>query len=184
MKAKKYSIQRTRYGGSIFMVLALVLIGLGEICAILSSRASNTYQLSDLTTLEYLTEGAIAALILVFVLSFVIRGRVYTFLFDVVRIAAILAICHCIYQMLDQRADLMGYIWFSDLEAGNETAINALNFGVYSAAFYLAGLIFLAITSGLEYVTAVPIKRTKEEVKEELSELLVEYVDAEDSTPY
>ncbi len=171
MKPKKYAIERTQYFGSIFMALALILIGIAEMFVILSSRASTVYQLTNLLTIEILTEVAIGALILVVCLSFILKGRIYTIIFDIVRIGAVVVICYCLYSILAQRAELMGYVWFSDLEKNNENAVNALNFGVYSAVFYLLGLVFLGITSGLEYVTSIPLKRTKIEINQEIEEL-------------
>ena len=52
-------------------------------------------------------------------------------------------VCFC--HVLAGRADLMGYIWFSDLEAGNPTAVASLNLGTVSMAGFLICAIMIVI---------------------------------------
>lgn len=56
-------------------------------------------------------------------------------------VLASLALC----KVLIGRADLMGYVWFSDLEKGNPTAVTSLNLAVASMFCFLLGVIIMIV---------------------------------------
>ena len=45
----------------------------------------------------------------------------------------------CFCRVLTGRADLMGYVWFSDLEKGNSTAVNSLTLAAIALGGFLLG---------------------------------------------
>ena len=87
-----------------------------------------------------------------------------------VRVAAVVLLCVCFYQVLAGRATLMGYVWFSDLESGNLNSVNALNYGVASAALYAVAILLTVATGWIEFVTKRG-KRTKEAIQAEIDAL-------------
>ncbi|MCD8285979.1 MAG: hypothetical protein LUD50_01975, partial [Clostridia bacterium] len=64
-----------------------------------------------------------------------LRGMLYMIIADVLRFAAAALLIACFSVMITSRGDLMGYIWFSDLEANNAVAVSALTTSVVSWVF-------------------------------------------------
>lgn len=58
-------------------------------------------------------------------------------LWDILMLATVVLATLCFCRVLAGRADLMGYVWFSDLEAGNPTAVASLNLATCSMAGFL-----------------------------------------------
>ena len=115
------------------ILIAVVLI------AVSSSMA---YPLSDLTLIIAL--GA-AAIVLDLLMIFVFKedGIVR----DILMMGTVVLAALCLCRVLSGRADLMGYVWFSDLEKGNPTAVTSLYLAAASmSGFLLAGL--MSIISG------------------------------------
>ena len=168
-----YKIKRNRFG-TLIILIPIILIAFAELFAIMSSRETESYIITSLTTAEVLSEVCIALLIVAYVLSFHIKGRIYSIVFDVVRLAVAAMLCWCVYTILSERAELMGYVWFSDLESNNQLAVNALNYGVVSAVLYVVGIVALAASSVVEFVNAGVARRSREEVESEIRELQAE----------
>ena len=61
-------------------------------------------------------------------------------------VLASLALC----KVLIGRADLMGYVWFSDLEKNNPVAVTGLNLTVISAVLSFAAVIALSVSGFIE----------------------------------
>lgn len=98
------------------------------------------YPMSDLK----LTCGyGIAAVVLDLVMLLVLKKD--NVLRDVLMLADVILASLCFCRVLAGRADLMGYIWFSDLEAGNPTAVASLNLGTVSMAGFLICAIMIVI---------------------------------------
>jgi fumarate reductase subunit D len=72
-----------------------------------------------------------------------IRGKVS---FDIGRLLIIILISIVLSIMIIERAELMGYIYFSDLEKGNPIAVASMNNAVVSWVFY--GLVLLISVVG------------------------------------
>ena len=112
-----------------FVILAAVLL------IVISS--SMAYPLSDMTLIIILGASAIVLdllMIFVFKKDGVIR--------DILMLGTVVLVTLCLCKVLVGRADLMGYVWFSDLEAGNPTAVTSLNLAAGSmGCFLIAALI-------------------------------------------
>lgn len=118
---------------AVVVALALVLI------AVSSGMA---YPLSDLN--QILLLGGAAVVLDVLMLTVCKKGSV---LRDALMLATVVLAAMCLCRTLSGRADLMGYVWFSDLEKGNPTAVTSLNLATGSmGCFLLAGI--LNIISG------------------------------------
>lgn len=169
MKLANEPIKRNDY-----WVLALLLPmaagAAAEFLAILSSYSNSTYAIESLQTVMVLSEIALALLAAMLLASFYLKGRIGMYVLDVVRVAAVVLLCVCLYQVLAERATLMGYVWFSDLESGNLNSVNALNYGVASAALYAVAILLTAATGWIEFVTKRG-KRTKEAIQAEIDAL-------------
>ncbi|MCD8307362.1 MAG: hypothetical protein LUD51_03930 [Clostridia bacterium] len=64
-----------------------------------------------------------------------LTGKLYMILADVLRFASAALLIACFSVMIFSRGDLMGYIWFSDLEANNASAVSALSMSVVAWVF-------------------------------------------------
>ncbi len=69
-----------------------------------------------------------------------LQGKLYMIIADVLRFAAAALVMACFSVMVFARGDLMGYIWFSDLEANNFSAVSALNTSVVAWVFLVLGV--------------------------------------------
>lgn len=114
------------------------VLAVSVILAVASSFVA--YPMSDLK----LTCGyGIAAIVLDLVMLLVLKKD--NVLRDVLMLAVVILASLCFCRVLAGRADLMGYIWFSDLEAGNPTAVASLNLGTVSMAGFLICAIMIVI---------------------------------------
>lgn len=165
-----YQIKRNEYG-SLSLLLPIAGAILAEYLAILSSYANSTYPIESLQSVMVMTEVAVGLLIAVFLLSVYLKGRICMYALDAVRLAAVVLLSICLYNVLEQRATLMGYVWFSDLESGNAKSVSALNYGVWSAVVYALTVLAAAATGAVEFVSAKKVARTREIVQEEIVEL-------------
>ena len=170
MKAR-YAIKRNNLA-TLVILLAIVAGIAAEFLALLSSRANSTYAITALYDVMIMTEVAVAVLIIIYALSFFARGNIAMIVFDVLRLAAVALLCVCLFIVLDERATLMGYVWFSDLESGNANSVNALNYGVASAACYAFTIIVLAVSGAVEFINAKKLKRTREEIIADIEVLI------------
>lgn len=178
MKAR-YAIKRNNLA-TLVILLAIVAGIAAEFLALLSSRANSTYAITALYDVMIMTEVAVAVLIIIYALSFFARGNIAMIVFDVLRLAAVALLCVCLFIVLDERATLMGYVWFSDLESGNANSVNALNYGVASAACYAFTIIVLAVSGAVEFINAKKLKRTREEIITDIEVLNKELAEAEE----
>ena len=170
MKKIKYEINRNNRA-VIFLLIPIVCAAFAELFAYFSSEANSAYAISVLEDVMFMSEFALAFLIEVFILSFLLKGRAALIVLDIMKMVAVVLLCVCLYYVLEERATLMGYVWFSDLESGNVNSVNALNYGVVSAACYAVSIISLAVTGCINLVSAKKIKRTPESVQKEIDEL-------------
>ena len=165
-----YAIKRNNLAT---LVILLAVVGgiAAELLALFSSRANSTYAITSLYDVMIMTEVAVAVLVIIYIGSFFFKGNIAMIAFDVLRLAAVALLCVCLYLVLEERATLMGYVWFSDLESGNANSVSALNLGVASAALYVGSVILLAVTGAVEFISAKKVKRTREVVQAEIDEL-------------
>ena len=169
MKAN-YLIKRNQYGAPI-LLLPVLCVALAEFLAILSSRANSTYPVTELDSVMAMSEVAIVFLVLMSVLSVYLKGTASMAVMDAFRLIAVVMMCLCLYTMLDERATLMGYVWFSDLESGNANSVNALNYGVASAALYAAAILICAVSGAIEFVSCKKVKRSREDILADMAVL-------------
>ena len=103
MKLANDPIKRNDY-----WVLALLLPmaagAAAEFLAILSSYSNSTYAIESLQTVMVLSEIALALLAAMLLASFYLKGRIGMYVLDVVRVAAVVLLCVCLYQVLAERA--------------------------------------------------------------------------------
>ena len=170
MNKTKYEINRNN-GAVIFLLIPIICAGAAELLAYFSSEANSAYAISVLDEIMFMSEFALALLAIVFVLSFFLKGQAALIVLDVLKAVAVVLLCVCLYDVLEERATLMGYVWFSDLESGNENSVNALNYGVISAVLYVVSIVSIAVTGCINLVSAKKIDRTPEVVRGEIEEL-------------
>lgn len=167
---KIYQIKRSQYG-TIILLFPIFLALLAEYFAILSSYANSTYSIEDLESIMVLTEIAVGILLVMFLLSIYVKGKAFMIVMDLCRFLAVVFFCICLYTILEQRATLMGYVWFSDLESGNANSVDALNYGVISAVLYAVSVLLAAASGAVEFVSAKKIRRTRAIIQSEIDEL-------------
>lgn len=105
------------------MVLAVVLIAVSSHMA---------YPLSDLS-LIIIFGGIIIVLDLLMIIALKEDGIVR----DAAMLVTVVLTTLCLCRTLSGRADLMGYVWFSDLEKGNPAAVSSMNLAAGSMACFL-----------------------------------------------
>ena len=162
-------IKRNQYL-SLLLLLPIASAFIGECLAILSSYSNSSYAIEPLQQVMVLSEIAAALLIVMFIAGFYCTGRPAMYVLDALRIAAVVLLCVCLYLVLSQRATLMGYVWFSDLESGNIQSVKALNFGVASAAVYAVSILLCAATGVIE-VVASKKARSREGIQAQIAAL-------------
>ena len=122
-----------------YLIHAAVILAAVVLIVVSSSMA---YPLTDLTLIIALGAAAIALdLIMIFV--FKEDGIVR----DILMMGTVVLAALCLCRVLAGRADLMGYVWFSDLEKGNPTAVTSLNLAAASMGGFLLGVL-ISIVSG------------------------------------
>ena len=76
------------------------------------------------------------------VIGIIIKNKLRgTIVIDMMFLLTIFLTAYALCQMIMGRLNLMGYVWFSDLESGNPLAVGALNLAVASWVCYLLALI-------------------------------------------
>ncbi|MCD8308292.1 MAG: hypothetical protein LUD19_00440 [Clostridia bacterium] len=167
---KNYAVNRNSYL-SLLLILSIAAGAVAELFAIMSSRANSGYPISVLDDVMLYSELAVGLLIAIFVLSIFLKGKISTIILDLMRLAAVALFCMCMYYVLVERADLMGYVWFSTLESDNPDSVNALNYGVISAGCYVGAIIICAVSGGFDLVSSVKKSRTRQEVLADIAVL-------------
>ena len=112
---------------AVLMAAALVLI-------LISS--SMAYALTNLT---YVIITLAGAMVLDAVLALFLKRD--TVLADLVMLATVALAALGLSQILVGRANLMGYVWFSDLESGNPTSVTALHLACCAMGSVVLGVI-------------------------------------------
>jgi hypothetical protein len=127
---------------SIFYInLAILILAFcGMIFSILSSAGA--YKIPKIGIVILCAVISIAFNIIVLLLDKKIRMKVS---FDILRWLVVVLISIAMTLMISERAELMGYIYFSDLESGNPIAISAMNNAVVSWIFYGLALVFSVV---------------------------------------
>lgn len=119
----------------------LILVLCGLTFSILSSTGS--YKISKINIVIYCVMIAVVLNLVLLAMDNKIRGKVS---FDIGRLLIIILISIVLSIMIIERAELMGYIYFSDLEKGNPIAVASMNNAVVSWVFY--GLVLLISVVG------------------------------------
>lgn len=118
---------------AVLTLAALVLIFVSSAMA---------YSLSDLNIV--LLMGGIVVIADIVMMLFGKKGSV---LFDVLALCTTALATLCLCRIINGRADLMGYVWFSDLEKGNPTAVTSLYLATASMVCLVIGVV-MNIVSG------------------------------------
>lgn len=134
MNTKKSSLLKIL--GPVSAVLVAIACGL----SIYSSRLA--YALSDLNTVILSAAAAIVLILAAVVLNGKFKSSVVG---DILLFGSLLLAVYAFSRVLMGRLNLMGYIWFSDLEKGNPAAIRALNLSVGAWVCYLLAAVLLII---------------------------------------
>ena len=115
----------------IFLILHVVLTaGAAALTAISSAMA---YPLGNMGAIIFMSGAAILLDLLLMLRKKDGILRDAALLLNVV----LTTLCFC--RVLTGRADLMGYVWFSDLEKGNSTAVNSLTLAAIALGGFLLG---------------------------------------------
>lgn len=176
---KNYLVKRNPYASPL-LALPVVCLMIAEYLAYISSHANDTYAITALDEVMVLTEISAVLILVVLFAGIFLKGEASMIVLDALRMLAVALICMCFYIVLEQRATLMGYVWFSSLESGNANSVKALNYGVASAALYAFSLILLAISGAAEFVTCKKYKKTRAQLEQEIGELQSELANAEE----
>ncbi|MCD8287200.1 MAG: hypothetical protein LUD50_08260 [Clostridia bacterium] len=136
--------------GTIAILAAIVLTILALVFSSISNttglEASSTYGVNQISTVIACGVVALVLAAVSFVLDCMLGNKIFSIVADVLRFAAAALLIYCFTIMISARAELMGYIWFSDFESGNATAISALNMAVVSWVFYFLGVVACAVS--------------------------------------
>ena len=112
----------------IFLILHVVLTaGAAALTAISSAMA---YPLGNMGAIIFMSGAAI-------LLDF--HSAMRGILRDAALLLNVVLTTLCFCRVLTGRADLMGYVWFSDLEKGNSTAVNSLTLAAIALGGFLLG---------------------------------------------
>ena len=126
----------------------LTFFGLADVVLILAAcflsvkSSGLAYALTDLNIVIGCSAGA-AVLALLAVL---LNGRTgLSVLIDICLFGNIILTIYAFSRVIMGRLNLMGYIWFSDLEKGNPAAVSALNLSVAAWVCFLLGALLVII---------------------------------------
>ncbi|MCD8295162.1 MAG: hypothetical protein LUE27_07980 [Clostridia bacterium] len=124
-------------------VLAIVALIVSALSAKNSAAADDleTYAIGDIGGIIAMDVVAIVLAVAVFVIDGMFTGKLFSIVLDVCRFAAAALLIASMALMISAMELPMGYIWFSDLEAGNDVLIAGLNQAVASWALYLVAAI-------------------------------------------
>ena len=123
-----------------------VVVLIGVIFSILCS--SGAYKITQLNTV---IAGAVIVIIfdcIIMVLLNKIKNVIYI---DLMRWVVILVICGMLSIMISERTTLMGYVYFSNLEANNPVAVASMTGAVISWVFYGIALVISIIDGFLKH---------------------------------
>lgn len=138
-----------------YATIAILAAILFAIIAVIFSGVSSTYGGSNGQAYGVTAIGTVVALTVIacifagvsFLMDCMLEpGKVNSIVADVLRIAAGALLIACFSLMVSERDILMGYIWFSDLEGQNASAVTALNMAVVSWIFYFLGTAACAVS--------------------------------------
>lgn len=121
----------------------LILIFCGMIFSILSSSGSYKISKSGIIV-AFAVISIVLNLIMLFSKVKEIGNQVLS---DILQWMAVILISFALSLMISGRSELMGYVWFSNLEKGNPIAVAAMNNAVYSWVCYGLALI-CSVVSG------------------------------------
>lgn len=117
-----------------------VIVAAAAVMIFISSRMA--YPLGDLNTILLMCGGCVVLDVLMATVlkkDNILRDA----LMLVVCVLAALSLC----RIIQGRADLMGYVWFSDLEAGNPAAVGSQNLAAASMGCLLVAEIINIVSS-------------------------------------
>ncbi len=133
--------------GSISLIVAEVMCILAFIFSIMSdAKGGSSYPVSPYGMVISFCILSILFIACAYVLDSMFEGKLFAIICDVLRIVSAALLVACFSVMVSSRGDLMGYIWFSDLEKGNEAACAALNYALVSWIFYIVSMVALAVS--------------------------------------
>lgn len=128
MKQKLTGLKGFVCANIIFVLAAMIL-------SILSSQMA--YAVTNIRTVIVCTVGVMLLEVIGIIIKNKLKG---TIVIDTMFLLAIFLTAYALCQMIMGRLNLMGYVWFSDLESGNPVAVGALNLAVASWVCYLLAL--------------------------------------------
>lgn len=134
---------KTRTVAFWLLSVSFVLTLVGLIVAIVSCSAPNgAYVIADQGTMIALSIIALVVIVGTLVVSAWRGDRVWV---GILPLVAVILIGFSIFILFVGKIDLMGTIWFSELDQGNKVAESALNVGVVGIIMYLLAGISLGV---------------------------------------
>ncbi len=124
---------------TVLYALHLVLTVAAVVLSIVSSNKA--YAITGISTL--VIAGVVAAVLDIVSVFLLTKGL--GIIADVVTWLSVALSMYLMCGMINGRLKLMGYVWFSDLESGNATAVGALNLTVVSWVCVVLGIICLCV---------------------------------------
>ncbi len=121
------------------MIHAAVILLAAALTAVSSAMA---YPLGDLVTILLFSTGIVLLDVL---MLFILKKD--SVLRDLCMLISVVLATMCLCRVLNGRSDLMGYVWFSDLEKGNQAAVTSLNLATGAMGCYMVGCL-MQIVSG------------------------------------
>ncbi|MCD8295157.1 MAG: hypothetical protein LUE27_07955 [Clostridia bacterium] len=129
-------------------VLAIVAMALSIVSNNLGGSVKSDYLVSGIGGVIAMDIIAFLLAVCAFVVDGMFEGKLFSILVDVMKIAAAALLLGSLAIMVSTRGDMMGYIWFSDLE-GSEVAASSLTIAVVSWVFYALAIVADAVSLGV-----------------------------------
>ncbi|MCD8286000.1 MAG: hypothetical protein LUD50_02085 [Clostridia bacterium] len=138
--SKKSWASYVMLGVAVLAIIALIFSALSAKNSA-AADALQTYAIAKKGAIIAMDVVAIVLALAVFVIDGMFTGKLFSIVLDVARFAVAAFLIASMALMISAMELPMGYIWFSDLEASNQTLITGLNQAVASWALYLVAAI-------------------------------------------
>lgn len=125
-------------------------------CVLGNISSAMIYSVSNIGIITLCFVGAVILCVLGALPAINSKSQVFT---DVLIYGGIILISVAFTQLLLGRLNLMGYVWFSDLEKNNPVAVTGLNLTVISAVLSFVAVIVLAVAGFMERNSGIATSR-------------------------
>ncbi|MCD8202553.1 MAG: hypothetical protein LUD48_02790 [Prevotella sp.] len=135
------------YVALVCAVFAIIAMALSIVSNNLGGSVKDDYLVSGIGGVIAMDIIAFLLVVITFFADGLFEGKLFSILVDVLKIAAAALLLGSLAIMVSTRGDMMGYIWFSDLE-GSDVAASSLTMAVVSWVFYALAIVADAVSLG------------------------------------